>query len=285
MSARADAPRAALRWVAGIRLDEVLVLQGAPFLGAAFALATGAAMPARVLACFVAASCLLVAHVFALNDWSEMAEAPRAFPLDRGETRTLWLVLLASSLALFALLGVRPFLLASSIALLSAIYSATPRLGKGSPVLCSVLHLVGGALHFLLGYSLRGALDSRSLLLAGFVGLTFTAGHLTQEVRDRDDDLRNGIRTNAVAFGKVPAFVAGLILFTTADALLCALALQGLAPRRAAAATIVLYPLHLAWSLRTLASGLSSRDLRRLQWKYRARYAAIGIITGATLLL
>lgn len=285
MSAHADASRAPWRWVAAIRVDEVLVLQGAPFLGVAFALGAGAPVSGGMLARFAVASFALVAHVFVLNDWSEMTPTPYALPLGRQEMRTLWLALLAASLALFASVGARPFLLASTIALLSALYSAPPSLGKGSPVVSSVLHLVGGALHFLLGYSLGGAIDERGVYLACIFGLIFAAGHLTQEVRDRDDDLRKGIRTNAVAVGKVPAFLAGLVLFTAADALLCALALKGLAPRQVAVATLVLYPIHLAWSLRALSRGLLPRQVSRLRWKYRLRYGLIGIIAAAALLL
>src|SRR6185436_13822618 len=108
------------------------------------------------------------------------------------------------SLALM-LLALRPFgprtlALALAIAGLSAIYSLPPCHAKGVPVLGSFLHLAGGVLHFHLGYLLFGAFGGRSLALSMFFALTFTAGHLTQEVRDHDADLLNGIRTNAVAF-------------------------------------------------------------------------------------
>ncbi len=284
MRGLAEASREPRRWLAGIRVDEVVVLQGAPLLGVAFALGSGARPTARDLLVFGLASGALVAHVFALNDWSEMSPEPHRRPLDRRETRALWVVLLLGSLSLFASIGLRPFLLAGAIALLSALYSAPPTRGKGAPVVASTLHLAGGALHFLLGYSFLADFDARGLLLAVFFGLTFAAGHLTQEVRDRDEDLRNGVRTNAVAFGKVPAFLAGLVLFTAADAFLCLLAVRGLAPLGVAAGTVALYPLHVAWSARALARGLRPDDVRRLQWKYRARYAAIGLLAAVLLL-
>ncbi len=279
----ADIARAPWRLISGIRTDEMLVLQGPPCLGAAFAFAGGTWVSGRVLAAFLLASCALVAHVFALNDWSETVATSRPNPLGRDETRMLWIALLAVALAIFASIGALPLLLASGIALLSALYSAKPSFGKGRPVVGSLLHLVGGALHFLLGYSLRGVPDTRGCLLALFCGLTFAAGHLTQETRDRDDDLRNGARTNAVAFGKVPTFLAGLVLFTTADALLCALALLGFVPLAVAAATAALYPFHFAWSLQALSLGLAPSRVRRLQWKYRALHAAIGIVAAASL--
>lgn len=285
MTGPAETARGPWRWLAAIRLDEVLVLQGAPFLGVAFALASGASASPPSLLAFGLASCALVAHVFALNDWSEMEPAPRRGPLDRRETRGLSVALLLLGLSLFAAIGPLPLLLACAIALLSALYSAPPSRAKGTPVVASMLHVAGGAVHFLLGYSLLGTFDLRGLLLALFFGLTFAAGHLTQEVRDRDVDLGNGIRTNAVAFGKVPAFLAGVALFTVADAFLCLLAFRGLAPRAIAFGTLALYPLHVAWSAQALASGLREEHVRRLQWRYRARYAAIGVLAVALLLV
>src|SRR5215510_13201062 len=58
------------RLLSSIRLDEVLVLQGPPLLGALFAMG-----PVTVAKCLdfivlAIASCYLVAHVFVLNDWS-----------------------------------------------------------------------------------------------------------------------------------------------------------------------------------------------------------------------
>src|SRR5258707_1095096 len=79
----------------------------------------------------------------------------------------------------------------------------------------------------------------------------FAAGHLTHEARDCDADLLNGIRTNAVTFGKAGSFAAGLGLFTIADALLVVLAARGTVPR-ALVLVAALYAMHLYWSLRTL---------------------------------
>ena len=58
--------------------------------------------------------------------------------------------------------------------------------------------------------------------------------------------------------------------------LLFFLALRGTLPRPLAA-LVVLYPLHLHWSLRTLAEGLTYASICRLQARYRAIYAIIGV--------
>lgn len=265
------------RYLTSIRLDEVLVLQGAPLLGAAFAVGHLTAEKATALAVFTAASCFLVAHIFALNDWSEM----RA---ERRDLQVLWICLLAVSLLLFSPLGLRTLAIALAIAVLSALYSAPPVHAKGVPVFNSAIHFTGGVLHFLLGYSLFRAVDLRGLVIACFFALVFVAGHLTQEVRDRDADLRNGIRTNAVTFGKTLAFLAGLSLFTLADILLIALAARGIVPRVLVLVAAV-YPLHLYWSLRAIRTGLTPESTRLLQWRYRMLYAGIGVVAVVALIL
>ncbi len=162
-----------------------------------------------------------------------------------------------------------------AIAGLSALYSLHRYPAKGVPVLGSLLHLAGGVLHFHLGYSLFRAFGERSLTLSAFFALTFTAGHLTQEVRDYDADLSNGIRTNAVAFGRKGAFLAGLALFTLADALLVVLAACEVVPR-VLALVAALLPLHFTWSRQTLRGGLTFEGVCRLRRRYRRLYAVLG---------
>ena len=82
---------------------------------------------------------------------------------------------------------------------------------------------------------------------------------------------------NAVAFGKAQAFLAGLVLFTAAYALLLALALHGSVPRVLVLAAL-LYPLHLLASLKTLQAGLTFTSLQRLQKQYWLIYAVIGVM-------
>ena len=270
-----------------IRFDEVLILQGPPLLGALFAMQRLTLENAAAVATLAAGSICLVAHVFVLNDWSGMSadlldpnRAPGVFSVRGVSGRKmgyLWMALLALSLLLLSPLGVRPLFIALLLTGVSALYSAPAAHVKGVPVLNSVLHLAGGVLHFLLGYSVFRAVDGRGVMIGCFFALIFAAGHLTHETRDTESDLRNGIRTNAVTFGKAPSFSAGLALFTIADALMVVLAVRGTVPRQL---TIVaaLYPLHIYWSVQALREGLTFESIRRLQVRYRALYGAIGLI-------
>jgi len=282
------------RYLSCLRWREILVLQGSPLLGAAFAM--GAVTTGRVaaLAVLTVASCCLVAHIFVLNDWAGMSADLRdpnkqagvfaARGIGRREVGWLWLALLVASVALCGWLGPRPLAIALAIAGLSALYSVPAYHAKGIPLLNSALHLAGGVLHFLLGYSLFRPVDGRSLEIGCFFALVFAAGHLTHEARDRDADLLNGIRTNAVTFGKAGSFAAGIGLFTIADVLLVVLAARGAVPRALVLVT-ALYAVHLYWSLRTLRAGLNFENIRRLQVRYRALYAIIGLMMVVTVLV
>lgn len=291
-------PAARLRSLSGllscIRFDEVLVLQGSPLLGAVFSI--GSFTSARIvdLAIFAAASFCLTAHVFAINDWSGIradsrdTNRPKGVFLTNGigptGIRHLWVALLALSILLLSCAGLGTLILGLAIAGLSALYSAPVYHVKGIPLLNSVLHLTGGLLHFLLGYSLFHPVDGRSLEIGCFFGLLFAAGHLTHEARDCDADLLNGIRTNAVTFGKAGSFAAGIVLFTIADAWLVVLAARGIVASALVVAA-ALWAVHLYWSLRTLRAGLNFESIWRLQVRYRALYAILGLIMVATVLV
>jgi 4-hydroxybenzoate polyprenyltransferase len=287
--ARAPALR---RYLSCLRLPEILVLQGSPLLGAAFAIRHPAAASVGPLAILAVANVCLVAHIFMLNDWAglaaDLADPNRAASVftargvGRAEIGGMAAGLLALSLLLFSRLGPSALCLSLAIAALSALYSLPRFHWKGRPLLNSAAHLAGGALHFLLGYSLGSGIDRRGLALAAFFALTFAAGHLTQEIRDHQGDVLNAIRTNAVAFGLRRTFAASLVLFTLAYALLLLLALQGILPRPLALLA-ALYPLHLHWSLKTLSEGLTYESIRRLQARYRALYAIVGLAMVAAL--
>ena len=240
------------------------------------------------------ANVCLVAHIFVLNDWSNLtadlgdpnktADVFTARGVGHHEMGALAVSLLLVGLLLCTLLGPTTLYIAVGIAVLSALYSLPRFNWKGRPFLGSAAHLAGGVLHFLLGYSLGTVFDRRGLVTATFFGLTFAAGHLTQEIRDHHGDVRNGIRTNAVIFGQRRTFAASLALFTLSHALLLFLALQETLPR-VLAALVVLYPIHLRWSLQALAEGLSYAGICRLQARYRALYAVVGVAVVAALWL
>src|SRR5881227_2280668 len=130
------------RYVACLRLEEILVLQGSPLLGAAFALHH----PTKFVAAFAVlalANLCMVAHIFTINDWSGLStdlsdpnKASRVFTargVGRREIGVLAAGLLAISLALFSRLGAGTFCLALAIVALSALYSLPRFHWKGQP--------------------------------------------------------------------------------------------------------------------------------------------------------
>jgi 4-hydroxybenzoate polyprenyltransferase len=268
-----------------IRFDEVFVLQGAPLMGAAFSIGVIDSANLQTLGVFLIGSILLVAHVFTLNDWADIAHGLKAPDPLVSSLRLFWfsIFLLIASLLVFALIGSRVVLLGATVAALGFFYSHPKLNCKGTPIASSFPHLVGGVFHFLLGYAVFSAIDSRGILIALFFALTFTAGHLNHEVRDFELDSKTHARTNAVAFGKRATFIAGLIVFTLAYLCLFVLGLLRFVPRMLAFLAIIFYLLHLFWSLRALRLDLNSQIVDRFQIQYRALYFIIGIAMLASL--
>jgi len=262
-----------------IRFDEVFVLQGTPLMGMVFSIGTITTGKFETIPLFLAASVLLVAHIFTLNDWADVAHGLKA-PDPRVPPRLLLsfsLSLLIASFLVFALLGSRVVIVAVIIAALGFFYSH-PRLNaKGTPIASSLPHLVGGIFHFLLGYAVFMPIDQRGVFIAVFFALTFAAGHLNHEVRDFELDQKNNARTNAVAFGKRATFIAGLIVFSCAYLCLFLLGWFRFIPRPLSFLAILFYPLHLYWSVRALRSQLQPELVDRFQTQYRSLYALIGI--------
>jgi 4-hydroxybenzoate polyprenyltransferase len=262
-----------------IRFDEVFVLQGTPLMGALFSMGALTIANFETLLVFLIGSILLVAHVFTLNDWADIAHGLKAADPQVSSLRLFWfsLFLLVASLLVFALIDLRVVILGVIVAVLGFFYSHPKLNFKGTPIASSLPHLIGGVFHFLLGYAVFTPIDQRGVFIALFFALTFAAGHLNHEVRDFDLDQKNRARTNAVAFGKRATFVAGLILFTCAYLCLFLLGLFRLVPRPLSFLAAVFYLLHLYWSLRALRSQLNPDILDRFQVQYRSLYAVIGI--------
>jgi 4-hydroxybenzoate polyprenyltransferase len=286
--------RGPLAYLQCIRYREVVVLQGSPLLGVAFGLGHLTPGTTARIVLLALGSFLLVAHIFTLNDWAGIAadsNDPNKSAIvfsARGVTpRGILLLstsLLVAAIAIFLLLPHRTLLLALAIAVLGIFYSHPLTNAKGTPIISSGPHLIGGLLHFLLGYSIFRPIDRRGVLIACFFALTFTAGHLNQEVRDHDGDQQNGVRTNAVVFGKRATFLGGLAVFTLAYADLLFLAYLGIVPAIVGVLPLFLYPLHVSWSVGTLRGGLSFESVSRFQRRYRLLYAAIGLSMIVTLL-
>jgi len=262
-----------------IRFDEVFVLQGTPLMGALFSMSGLSTSNLETILMFLIGSILLVAHVFTLNDWADIAHGLKAPDPLVSSLRLFWfsIFLLIASLLVFALISERVVVLGAIVAWLGFFYSHPKLNFKGTPIASSIPHLVGGIFHFLLGYAVFTEIDRRGVFIALFFALTFAAGHLNHEVRDFELDQKNNARTNAVAFGKKKAFIAGLILFTCAYLCLFLLGWFWLVPRPLMIIAAILYPLHLFWSLRVLRSQFRPEMVDRFQTQYRSLYALIGI--------
>jgi len=262
-----------------IRFDEVFVLQGTPLMGVVFSIGTITTGKFETIPLFLAGSVLLVAHIFTLNDWADVAHGLKA-PDPRVPPRLLLsfsLSLLITSFLVFALLSSRVVIVAVIIAALGFFYSHPWLNAKGTPIASSLPHLVGGIFHFLLGYAVFMPIDQRGVFIAVFFALTFAAGHLNHEVRDFELDQKNNARTNAVAFGKRATFIAGLIVFSCAYLCLFLLGWFRFIPRPLSFLAILFYPLHLYWSVRAIRSQLQPELVDRFQTQYRSLYALIGI--------
>jgi 4-hydroxybenzoate polyprenyltransferase len=268
------------------RAVEVLALQASPILGISlsnYSLETsGLIRPVLLLF----GSLSLTAHIFFINDLAghctDIRDPRRTKQVfaERGLSKLQVLHVATAPLILaivaFAAVGGPALLLGAAIAILGLLYSWSPSFGKGTPIMSSINHLLGGALHFLLGYTLSRPFNSNGLLIGLFFGLVFAGGHLNQEVRDYEGDLLNGIRTNAVVFGCRRTFLASLLVFTAAYGLLTSLAALGILPSFLLWSA-VLWPLHVVWSLQALKRGLGFETATWMQQRYRLLFALIGL--------
>ena len=270
-----------------IRWADVITLEGVPILGLLFSGGGISAGRLPLLICFAFACFFLLAQVFTLNDWADFTRgvhhgnramlqlesrnvSPRTFSI-------FSLLLLAIGLITFLFLSGRCFVLALAVSALGIFYSHPSLNAKSMPIVSTVVHLVGGTLHFLLGYGLPSQIDRRGILIGLFFGITFAAGHPIQEVRDMIKDREVGATTNAVVFGQFPSFVASLVLFTAQYAYLYWLAWSGLLPGFPIALPLVAYPIQLWWAISAYRGGLSAQSIEQFEIRYRVLYAIIGL--------
>jgi 4-hydroxybenzoate polyprenyltransferase len=268
------------------RAVEVLALQASPILGIILSNysveASGVIRPVLL----ILGSLSLTAHVFFINDLAghstdihDPRRTSRVFTeqgISKHQVLFVAAALLILANAAFVSVGGPAILLGTAIAILSLLYSWPSSFGKGTPILASINHLLGGVLHFLLGYTLLHPFDLNGLFIGLFFGLVFAGGHLNQEVRDYEGDLLNGIRTNAVVFGCRRTFLASFSIFTAAYGLLACLAAHGILPR-SLLWSAVLWPLQVVWFLQALKRGLGYETATWMQRRYRLLFAFIGL--------
>lgn len=275
-----------MRHFTSTRAPEVLALQASPALGIAlggFSLERASLLRAGTL---LFGSLALTAHIFVFNDWagysSDIHDPRRAAHVSarqgitRRQVARVAVALLVLATIAFAAVSAPAILFGTAIAACSVLYSCSPNFGKHTPIVGSLNHLLGGSLHFMLGYSFAHALDASGLVLSLFFGLVFAGGHLNHEVRDREGDLLNGIRTTAVVFGRQRTFLASLGAFTAAYAIIVGLAASGTLPKLLLWSPAI-WLVHVGCSLQALQRGLGFETSSWLQRRYRLLFALIGL--------
>lgn len=268
------------------RATEVLALQASPVLGCilgGFSLKRWDVIQPGLL---LLGSLALTAHIFVFNDWvgyNSDNQDPRRTThvsarqgISQRDVASFALTLLLFALVAFAVVGGLSLLFGAAIAALGFLYSCSANFGKNTPIMGSINHLMGGMLHFLLGYTFIHALDARGLVMSLFFGLVFAGGHLNQEVRDYEGDLLNQIRTTAVVFGPQRTFLASLGTFTGAYAIVTGLAALNVLPRLLLWSPVV-WLLHIAWSRQALRRGLGFETAIWMQRRYRVLFALLGL--------
>ncbi len=276
-----------LRHFASTRGVEVCALQASPLLGAYLGGGLGLDADSVLrLGLLLLGSIALTAHVFVFNDWagysSDARDLRRASPgadgyaISRDRIARVAVALLVGAFVAFAAVGSSAMLFGAGIATLSLLYSFSPSLGKITPIAASLNHLIGGGLHFLLGYTMLGAVDASGVALSLFFGLVFAAGHLNQEVRDYEFDRASAIRTSAVAFGCRRGFLASFWLFSAAYGLLVGLSVLGVLPKILLLSAIA-WLLQARWSLQALRRGLGYETAQWMQRRYRLLFALVGL--------
>src|SRR5262249_36555912 len=132
-------------------------------------------------------SLALTAHIFVFNDWagysSDILDPQRgAFVftqkgISSRRVAGVAIALLMLANVAFAMIGGTSMLLGAAITAFSLLYSCSANFGKRKPIVGSINHLLGGAVHFLLGYTFAHPLDANGLVISLFFGLVFAGGH------------------------------------------------------------------------------------------------------------
>ena len=230
-----------------------------------------------------------MAHIFALNDWADMAldyqnQDKRSRSLvglgvASREILYLALSLAALGLAVVALVSVGLLPIAFLMMLLGVAYSL-PVGGlkaKGIPIVSSALHFAGTLLTVLAGSAAFAPVELPAVLVGCYFGILITAGHLVQEVQDYAEDRLAGIRTNAVQFGQTRAFWLSFGLFGLSFVLLVWLSAVGILPAVTGYLRF-LSPLYAYWAMQVMRAGLPSGLVRQLRNRYRILFSVIGLV-------
>ncbi|MBU1853383.1 MAG: UbiA family prenyltransferase [Candidatus Omnitrophica bacterium] len=228
-------------------------------------------------------------HVWILNDLygrsADVHNPAKNSPLLSAEVSpkglfVLSFILLFLGLCTCFLFTLRTFIIALLIGLILDLYSCEPFFLKGKPILSSLVHLVGGTLFFLSGYSIFRRIDMGSVLIGFYFGIVFTAGHLNHEVKDYEGDLVAGIMTNAVRFGKKKMFFLSFFLFSLSSIYFYFLGFYGIVYQYLSVMLLAIYPFYIYFFCDTLRKGLSCTNMYGFRKRYRTLYGIMGCFMG-----
>lgn len=277
------------RIVSRIRVRDAIIFHSPTVIGMALQIPGAEGTHLLRAALLATGSFLIMAHIFALNDWGDMSldyqnQDKRSRSLvELGITSKqilgLALVLAVLGLGAVALVSAALLPIAGMMILLGVAYSF-PIAGlkaKGLPIVSSALHFAGTLLTYLLGSAAFAPVDYPAVLVGSYFGILIVAGHLAQEVQDYTEDRRAGIRTNAVQFGKPIAFWLSFGLFGLSFVVLTWLSATGVVPSIAGFSSI-LFPLYAYWAVQAMRAGLPSSLVRQLRNRYRILFAAVALM-------
>lgn len=177
--------------------------------------------------------------------------------------------------AISAYLGV--FLIAVSIASLFAVYSWRV---KNIPVHSTIVHFIIGFLGFLFGFSIASTPDVTAVLPGIYFGLLVSAGHLSHEVSDYDEDRGKRV-TNPIRFGRLRVLGLSFAIFTLSTLYLSILCAGRIGNFILAIPLLFLYPFHCLIYLKTVKN---INLINRYRQGYRIIYVSAGLFIGGYLL-
>lgn len=277
------------------RYREAILILGLPLMGALFSLPTMNWAVGKKIIFFLAASFIAACHFNSLNEYFDrfhdildkrrLNQPHLSGKVAPSELLALSIVLLFASLFLYAFLSLRTLAVFFIVFLLHMGYSHPRIFLKGKPVLSALDFLVGGALIFLIGYTLFHEIDLKGALLALYFGMIYIAACLNHEIQDYDTDLKAGVRTNAVAFGKKKVFLASFILFSISPLYLGLLGYFHVVPRSLSLIVILGYLVYLHLFLRVLREGVRYENIHKFRSGYRKLYGIMGICFAILVLL
>ena len=95
------------------------------------------------------------------------------------------------------------------------------------------------------------------------------AGHLNQEIGDYEPDLKAGILTNSVKFGKNKMYFLSFSFFSLSSIYLYLLSLHNTGPREWGVLVLISYPFYLFFFYATWRKGISFENISRFRNNYR----------------